>query len=149
MLVIAPASVATIAKRGEESLRMIGFIACPNMQKGRPRVIQKKYSRLRLQVSSLTLPPKRVKSGSIRRRQSAVSTRLLTMVRTMAFPTDFSAFSLFPSPSEMLTKAQAPSPSITAIARARTVSGKTTVFAALPLDPRQEALAMQIWSTML
>ena len=37
---------------------------------------------------------------------------------------------------DMLTKAQQPSPSITATASAITVSGKTTVFAALPNEPR-------------
>ena len=37
-----------------------------------------------------------------------------------------------PLPSEMLTNAQQPSPIITAMASATTVSGKTTVLAALP-----------------
>ena len=39
-------------------------------------------------------------------------------------------------PRAMLTKAQQPSPTITAMARANTVRGNTTVLAALPQDPR-------------
>ena len=39
-------------------------------------------------------------------------------------------------PRAMLTKAQQPSPTITAMARATTVRGNTTVLAALPQDPR-------------
>ena len=49
----------------------------------------------------------------------------------------------------METNAQQPSPIITASASATTVRGKTTVLAALPQEPRYEALAMKIWSTML
>ena len=42
------------------------------------------------------------------------------------------AFSRFLDPRLMLTKAQQPSPIITAMASATTVRGKTTVLAALP-----------------
>lgn len=47
-------------------------------------------------------------------------------------PTLFAAVSPRLLPSEILENAQHPSPIITAMARAITVSGKTTVFAALP-----------------
>ncbi len=49
-----------------------------------------------------------------------------------ALPMLLWASSRFPAPRLMLTKAQQPSPIITASARATTVSGKTTVLAALP-----------------
>ena len=62
----------------------------------------------------------------------AVKTRLLITVMITELPTLF--FAVCPSflPRLILTKAQQPSPIITAIARATTVSGNTTVFAALP-----------------
>lgn len=44
----------------------------------------------------------------------------------------FLAEAVSPLPRQMLTNAQQPSPIITAIARATTVNGNTTVFAALP-----------------
>lgn len=59
------------------------------------------------------------------------------------------ASSCAPEPRLMLMKAQQPSPIMTASASATTVSGKTTVLAALPQEPRQVALATKIWSTML
>ena len=57
---------------------------------------------------------------------------LLMIVMTTALPTLFLAFSVLPIPRLRLTKAQQPSPIITAMARAMTVSGNTTVLAALP-----------------
>ena len=51
-------------------------------------------------------------------------------------PTLRDASPLFFSPRDMLTKAQQPSPIMTAMPRAMTVSGKTTVFAAFPYEPR-------------
>ena len=54
------------------------------------------------------------------------------MQRRMEFPTLSAAFSGFFSPREMLTKAQQPSPIMTAIPNAITVRGKTTVLAAFP-----------------
>lgn len=68
---------------------------------------------------------------------------------TTALPTPLCASSRLSAPRDMLTNAQQPSPIITAIARAMTVSGNTTVFAALPSEPRYAAFAMNIWSTML
>ena len=50
----------------------------------------------------------------------------------MALPMLLWASSFRPAPREMLTKAQQPSPIITATARATTVRGNTTVLAALP-----------------
>lgn len=46
------------------------------------------------------------------------------------------ASSCAPEPRLMLKKAQQPSPIMTASASATTVSGKTTVLAALPQEPR-------------
>ena len=51
---------------------------------------------------------------------------------TTALPTLRLALSTSFLPSAMLTKAQQPSPNMTAIASATTVSGNTTVLAALP-----------------
>ena len=75
-------------------------------------------------------------SSSASSRYTAVSTTLLPTDRTTALPTLRFARSASPRPSAMLTNAQQPSPIITAIASATTVSGNTTVFAALPYDPR-------------
>lgn len=50
----------------------------------------------------------------------------------MALPMLLWAASRLPAPRLMLTKAQQPSPIITAMDRATTVSGNTTVLAALP-----------------
>ena len=61
-------------------------------------------------------------------RYIAVRTRLLTITMIMAFPTLFLAVFRSFFPRLMLTKAQQPSPTITAIARATTVRGNTTVF---------------------
>ena len=69
---------------------------------------------------------------SAKMRYSAVSSTLHATASTAALPTLFFASPTSPLPSEMLTKAQQPSPIITAMASATTVSGKTTVFAALP-----------------
>ena len=69
---------------------------------------------------------------------------LAKMQIEMELPTLRAALSDLPAPSEMLTNAQQPSPIITAIPRAMTVSGKTTVFAAFPYDPRYAAFAMKI-----
>ena len=55
---------------------------------------------------------------------------------TMALPTLRVASWGSRLPRHRLTKAQQPSPIITAMARATTVSGKTTPLAALPKDPR-------------
>lgn len=65
-------------------------------------------------------------------RYTAVRTRLLTTDNTTALPTLRLALSTSFLPSAMLTKAQQPSPNMTAIASATTVSGNTTVLAALP-----------------
>ena len=65
-------------------------------------------------------------------RYTAVRIRLPTMIKTTALPTLRFARAVSFRPSAMLTKAQQPSPIITAMASATTVSGKTTVLAALP-----------------
>ena len=65
-------------------------------------------------------------------RYTAVRTRLLVTLNTTALPTLRLALSTSFLPSAMLTKAQQPSPTMTAMARATTVSGNTTVLAALP-----------------
>ncbi len=65
-------------------------------------------------------------------RYTAVKTRLLTTHNTTALPTLRLALSTSFLPSAMLTKAQQPSPTMTAMASATTVSGNTTVLAALP-----------------
>ena len=70
--------------------------------------------------------------GSMKIRYAAISTTLLIRHRRMAVPMLLWASSLLLAPREMLTKAQQPSPIITAMERATTVSGNTTVFAALP-----------------
>ena len=54
------------------------------------------------------------------------------MLNTTALPTLRFALSTSFLPSAMLTKAQHPSPTITAMAKATTVRGNTTVLAALP-----------------
>ena len=58
------------------------------------------------------------------------------MLIMMALPTLVLAAARSPCPRLKLTKAQQPSPIITAIASATTVSGNTTVLAALPYEPR-------------
>jgi len=55
---------------------------------------------------------------------------------TTALPMLLCASDAFFAPRLMLTNAQQPSPIITANASATTVSGYTTVFAALPYEPR-------------
>ena len=65
-------------------------------------------------------------------RYIAVRTRLLATLNTTALPTLRLALSTSFLPSAMLTKAQQPSPTMTAMANATTVSGNTTVLAALP-----------------
>ena len=65
-------------------------------------------------------------------RYIAVRTRLLATLSTTALPTLRLALSTSFLPSAMLTKAQQPSPTMTAMANATTVSGNTTVLAALP-----------------
>ena len=65
-------------------------------------------------------------------RYTAVKARLLTTDNTTALPTLRLALSTSFLPSAMLTKAQQPSPTMTAMANATTVSGNTTVLAALP-----------------
>ena len=65
-------------------------------------------------------------------RYTAVRTRLLATINTTALPTLRLALSTSFLPSAMLTKAQQPSPTMTAMASATTVSGNTTVLAALP-----------------
>lgn len=80
----------------------------------------------------MTRLPKSVKIGSAKMRYAAVSVRLASTQSTTALPTLLCARSVSPAPSEMLTNAHAPSPIITAMASATTVSGNTTVFAALP-----------------
>ena len=54
------------------------------------------------------------------------------MHSTTELPTLRWAFSFCPEPRLRLTKAQQPSPIMTASARATTVSGNTTVLAAFP-----------------
>ena len=63
---------------------------------------------------------------------NAANTMLLTRHITTALPTLRFALGTSFCPRLMLTKAQQPSPIITAIARATTVRGNTTVLAALP-----------------
>ena len=74
--------------------------------------------------------------GSRKSRYAAASARLSVRHSTTALPTARPASSSLFAPRQMLTKAQAPSPIITATARAATVSGNTTVLAALPKEPR-------------
>ena len=97
-----------------------------------PSVIQKKYSFEKRKVSSLTLPPNMASIPSSKARYIAVTVKLTSRLSTTEQPTLRCASSRAPEPRQMLTKAQQPSPIITARARATTVSGKTTVFAALP-----------------
>ena len=77
-------------------------------------------------------------------RSGAVKQILEIMISIIEFPTILPAFSSFFSPRLRLTKAHAPSPIITDIARSVTVSGNTTVFAAFPNEPRYAAFAMKI-----
>ena len=63
---------------------------------------------------------------------STMPYRLAATHSVTALPMLRWAFSLFREPRQMLTKAQQPSPIITASASATTVSGNTTVLAALP-----------------
>ena len=65
-------------------------------------------------------------------------------VNTTALPRLLPASSARPFPRLRLTKAQQPSPIITATASAIAVSGNTTVLAALPYEPRSLAFAMKI-----
>lgn len=67
----------------------------------------------------------------------------------MEFPALFAASSVRPPPIAMLINEQQPSPIMTAIANATTVSGNTTVFAALPYEPSSGVFAMNSWSTIL
>jgi len=97
----------------------------------------------------LTVPPNIAMIASLNIRYIAISTRLDTIINTTELPTLFLADFVSSFPRLKLTKAQHPSPIITAIASAITVSGNTTVFAALPYEPRYVAFAMNIWSTML
>ena len=69
---------------------------------------------------------------SAKTRYIAVRTRLPAILNTTALPTLRLALSTSFLPSAMLTKAQQPSPIMTAMASATTVSGNTTVLAALP-----------------
>lgn len=64
--------------------------------------------------------------------QSAVRTKLRMTHSRTALPILLWADSLFPAPRRILTNAQQPSPIITAIDSATTVSRKTTVLAAFP-----------------
>ena len=73
---------------------------------------------------------------SAKTRYTAVRTRLPAILNTTALPTLRLALSTSFLPSAMLTKAQQPSPIMTAMASATTVSGNTTVLAALPYEPR-------------
>ena len=80
----------------------------------------------------MTLPPNSVSIGSMKTRYSAVSTALDATQAITALPMLRWALSRWLAPRLMDTKAQAPSPIITAMASATTVSGNTTVLAALP-----------------
>ena len=71
----------------------------------------------------MTRPPKTVRIWDWKMKYSAVSTRLLTMLSTTALPMLRWARSFWRRPSAMLTNAQQPSPIITAMASATTVSG--------------------------
>ena len=106
--------------------------------------MKKKYSFDCMNVSSFTRPPNAVMIASENSRYTAVSARLTMMHSSVALPTLLWASSLRPAPRLMETNAQQPSPIITASASATTVSGKTTVLAALPHEPRYDALAMKI-----
>ena len=66
------------------------------------------------------------------KRYRAVSAALAATHRITALPMERWASSGRFAPSRMETKVQAPSPIITATARATTVSRNTTVLAALP-----------------
>ena len=138
----APASVATIANVGLPSERMTGFIACPKTYSGTPKAIQKKYSCAFSNVPALTRPPNHVSSVSGNSRYAAIRTSPATTLTVTVPPTARWDSSCFPAPSIRLTNAQQPSPSMTAIASAATVSGKTTVVAALPTLPKSGAFAM-------
>lgn len=80
----------------------------------------------------MTVPPNMAMMPSAKIRYTAVSTRLAATVSTTALPTLRQARCRSLRPRAMLTKAQQPSPTITAMARATTVRGNTTVLAALP-----------------
>ena len=69
---------------------------------------------------------------SAKTRYTAVRTRPPATDSTTALPTLRLALPISLLPSAMLTKVQQPSPTMTAIASATTVSGNTTVLAALP-----------------
>ena len=69
---------------------------------------------------------------SAKTRYIAVRAKLPAILNTTALPTLRLALSTSFLPSAMLTKAQQPSPIMTAMASATTVSGNTTVLAALP-----------------
>ena len=97
-----------------------------------PIDIQKKYSFEYAKVASLTVPPNMAISGSSNSKYTTARTMPASTDSSMAFPILRSASSGLPRPRLRLTKAQQPSPIITAMASATTVSGKTTVFAALP-----------------
>ena len=82
--------------------------------------------------------------ASLNIRYIAIRSRLEATIRTTEFPTLFFAVCVSFFPRLRLTNAQHPSPIITAIARAITVSGNITVFAALPYEPRYAAFAINI-----
>ena len=84
----------------------------------------------------MTVPPNIAMMPSLNSRYTVQRIRLLTIVIRTEFPTLFFALSGSLLPRLKLTKAQQPSPIITAIARAMTVSGNTTVLAAFPYEPR-------------
>ena len=73
-----------------------------------------------------------VRMLSAKIRYTAVSTTPHSTLSTTALPTLLLARFSSLAPRHRLTKAQQPSPIITAMARATTVRGNTTVLAALP-----------------
>ena len=95
-----------------------------------------KYSLESSNVRSLTMPPNAARIGLLNIKYITVSTALTSRQITTALPTVLCASSSFFAPRLMLTNVQAPSPIITASDSAIIVIGKTTVFAALPYEPR-------------
>ena len=85
--------------------------------------IHVKYSLEWANVPSVTRPPNKVSMASWNMRYSAISTAPLTMETITALPMLPEAFLSSRAPRLRLTKVQQPSPIITAMASATTVSG--------------------------
>lgn len=105
MLAMAPTRVAAIANLGFPSARMTGFIDCA-AEYGNDLILKNQIDHSQYQTAY--------------------------DAENYSVSNAFLAEAVSPLPRQMLTNAQQPSPIITAIARATTVNGNTTVFAALP-----------------